>query len=229
MRSRNQTVYADVTLKNCCAPPMPSYERVIFIYSFSIGSPNSEEIHAETRIRRIRRCGPPARLPIAAARSSHTTDAISLGEGSVTFDEWCVFTSTHSTYDILRLTVPLKVWKHTPRLFVRSGMSREQAVAQVQRELLQYTRDPIIPGCAISPDDADVLHWTVMLPGPAGTPYEGGLFFLNACFPEDYPRLYFSSHCSTHLSRFSPKGQLHNYHLSSSSQHGRWQDLHSHP
>ena len=33
----------------------------------------------------------------------------------------------------------------------------------------------------------DIFHWKISLLGPSDTPYAGGMFFLTADFPENYP------------------------------------------
>eukprot|EP00117_Sycon_ciliatum_P020901 scpid85511/ scgid18478/ Ubiquitin-conjugating enzyme E2 D3; Ubiquitin carrier protein D3; Ubiquitin-conjugating enzyme E2(17)KB 3; Ubiquitin-conjugating enzyme E2-17 kDa 3; Ubiquitin-protein ligase D3 &gt; Ubiquitin-conjugating enzyme E2 D3; Phosphoarginine phosphatase; Ubiquitin carrier protein D3; Ubiquitin-conjugating enzyme E2(17)KB 3; Ubiquitin-conjugating enzyme E2-17 kDa 3; Ubiquitin-protein ligase D3 &gt; Ubiquitin-conjugating enzyme E2 D3; Ubiquitin carrier protein D3; Ubiquitin-conjuga len=38
-----------------------------------------------------------------------------------------------------------------------------------------------------APVTDDFLHWTASISGPAGTPYEGGLFHLTVMFPNDFP------------------------------------------
>ncbi|OAO17604.1 ubiquitin-conjugating enzyme E2 [Blastocystis sp. ATCC 50177/Nand II] len=45
------------------------------------------------------------------------------------------------------------------------------------------------PPCGIlaAPKDSNIYEWEARLNGPKDTPYEGGVFFLDIHFPEDYP------------------------------------------
>ena len=36
-------------------------------------------------------------------------------------------------------------------------------------------------------DEANLMHWKGTLKGPAGTPYEGGVFKIDIQLPADYP------------------------------------------
>jgi len=38
-----------------------------------------------------------------------------------------------------------------------------------------------------TPINDDLFHWKGTVHGPAGTPYEGGIFYLNIVIPFDYP------------------------------------------
>jgi ubiquitin-protein ligase len=42
-------------------------------------------------------------------------------------------------------------------------------------------------GITMIPNEDDVFKWDVKIIGPAGTPYEGGVFFLSFEAPPKYP------------------------------------------
>jgi hypothetical protein len=39
----------------------------------------------------------------------------------------------------------------------------------------------------VADDGADLTHWTATVTGPAGSPYEGGVFHIDVTFPANYP------------------------------------------
>ena len=58
----------------------------------------------------------------------------------------------------------------------------------LQKELAELKKDPIITlGVTVGEIKGDVFHWRITMLGPQDTPYAGGLFFLIADFPDDYP------------------------------------------
>ena len=61
------------------------------------------------------------------------------------------------------------------------------ALRRINKEWLEYERDPI-PGVAITLDNPeDMTVWNVAIQGPADTPYEGGVFHVKVRFPASYP------------------------------------------
>jgi ubiquitin-conjugating enzyme E2 D/E len=58
---------------------------------------------------------------------------------------------------------------------------------KIQRELKDIETNPPADFTAGVSSGGDLFHWSAMIFGPAGTPYQGGAFELDIHFPADYP------------------------------------------
>lgn len=57
----------------------------------------------------------------------------------------------------------------------------------ITHQISNLYKDPR-PGIAIYQiNEADVYHYQALIVGPADSPYQGGSFFLDVIFKEDYP------------------------------------------
>ena len=60
------------------------------------------------------------------------------------------------------------------------------ALTRLKKEYQEITKNPPC-NCNAKPEDDNIYHWTAQIFGPSETPYEGGVFKLEICFPDTYP------------------------------------------
>tara|TARA_B100000927_G_C16198737_1_gene362597 strand:- start:73 stop:516 length:444 start_codon:yes stop_codon:yes gene_type:complete len=57
---------------------------------------------------------------------------------------------------------------------------------RLNKELKDIKDDPPA-NCSAGPSGENMFEWVATILGPEGTPYHGGIFFLNINFPSEYP------------------------------------------
>ena len=57
---------------------------------------------------------------------------------------------------------------------------------RIIKETQRLQQEPV-PGISAVPDDGNARYFHVVVAGPEGSPFEGGVFKLELFLPEDYP------------------------------------------
>ena len=79
--------------------------------------------------------------------------------------------------------------KHKSKHGHKSKKRRQCGSARrICKELAEISMDPPA-NCSAAPkgDHGNMYEWVATVMGPDGSPYAGGVFYLDICFPKDYP------------------------------------------
>ena len=66
-------------------------------------------------------------------------------------------------------------------------MSKPLTIKRITQEIKELLENPV-SNCSAGPlDETDITVWRATIFGPEGTPYYGGVFYLEVKFPSEYP------------------------------------------
>ncbi|KIR29750.1 ubiquitin-conjugating enzyme 4 [Cryptococcus deuterogattii 99/473] len=62
----------------------------------------------------------------------------------------------------------------------------EMATKRIKKEIADLAKEDL-GSIILAPEETNILHWKARIPGPVGSPYEGGVFDVDIRVPHDYP------------------------------------------
>ncbi|KAK6908289.1 ubiquitin-conjugating enzyme 4 [Kwoniella mangroviensis CBS 10435] len=67
-----------------------------------------------------------------------------------------------------------------------SASAPGMATKRIKKEIADLSKENL-GAISLQPNESNIFNWKAILPGPTGSPYEGGVFEVDIKVPEDYP------------------------------------------